>query len=95
ETPEPANGDAVVLLDLVVGGRVGKRQRQDPLILEVDSAAAMMADVYIGQAGPTVFVTRGVPPDFVEIAEEPEDFELPPSPERITPRRDRIDDDED
>jgi len=73
----------------------GVHRTEDPLILEVDSAAALMADVYIGQAGPTVFVTRGVPPDFVEIAEEPEDFELPPSPERISPRRDRIDDDED
>ena len=73
----------------------GVHRTEDPQILEVDSAAALLADVYIGQAGPTVFVTRGVPPDFVEIAEEPEDFELPPSPERITPRRDRIDDEED
>lgn len=73
----------------------GVYRTEDPLILEVDAAAALMTDVYIGQAGPTVFVTRGVPPDFVEIAEEPEDFEVPPTPERIAPRRKRINDYED
>jgi len=73
----------------------GVYRTEDPQILEVDAAAALMTDVYIGQAGPTVFVTRGVPPDFVEIAEEPEDFEAPPIPERIAPRRKQIDDYED
>jgi putative RNA 2'-phosphotransferase len=73
----------------------GVHRTEDPQILEVDAAAALLADVYIGQAGPTVFVTRGVPPDFIEIAEEPEDFEMPPTPERIVPRRQRINDFED
>ena len=68
----------------------GVYRTEDPQILEVDSAAALLADVYIGQAGPTVFVTRGVPPDFIEVAEEPDDFVLPPPPEQMAPRRKRI-----
>jgi putative RNA 2'-phosphotransferase len=73
----------------------GVHRTEDPQILEVDAIAALMADVYIGQAGPTVFVTRGVPPDFVEIADEPAEFEMPPTPDRIAPRRKRINDFED
>ena len=73
----------------------GVHRTEDPQILEVDAAAALLADVYIGQAGPTVFVTRGVPLVFLEVAEEPEDFVEPPTPERIAPRRKRIDDRED
>lgn len=73
----------------------GVYRTEDPQILEVDSAAALLSDVYIGQAGPTVFVTRGIPPDFIEIAEEPEDFEMPPTPERRAPRRSRVEEEED
>jgi putative RNA 2'-phosphotransferase len=68
----------------------GVHRTEDPQILEIDAAAALMSDVYIGQAGPTVFVTRGVPPDFVEIAVEPEGFVPPDPPERMVPRRERI-----
>ena len=68
----------------------GVYRTEDPQFLEVDAAAALLADVYSGQAGPTVFVTRGIPPDFVEIAEEPEGFVPPPPPERMAPRRQRI-----
>jgi len=63
---------------------------EDPQILEIDAAAALLSDVYIGQAGPTVFVTRGVPPDFIDIAEEPEGFVPPPMPELRAPRRQNI-----
>ncbi len=68
----------------------GVHRTEDPQILEIDAAASLMADVYIGQAGPTVFVTRGIPPDFVEIAVEPEGFVPPAAPERMAPRRERI-----
>jgi putative RNA 2'-phosphotransferase len=70
--------------------KAGVHRTEDPMILEVDAAAALLADVYIGQAGPTVFVTRGVPPDFIEIANEPEDYVPPPPPEQLAPRRKRI-----
>jgi putative RNA 2'-phosphotransferase len=70
----------------------GIHRTEDPIILEIDAAAALLADVYIGQAGPTVFVTRGVPPDFTEEAEEPEDFVEPDPPEHRTPRRRNIND---
>lgn len=69
----------------------GVYRTEDPQIIEVDSAAALLADVYIGKAAPTVFVTRGVPPDFLEMAEEPEGFEPPPPPERRPPRRQQVD----
>jgi putative RNA 2'-phosphotransferase len=59
----------------------GVHRTEDPQILEVDAAAALLADVYIGRAGPTVFVARGIPPDFVSIASTPEGFVPPPPPE--------------
>ena len=65
----------------------GVHRTEDPQIIEIDAAAAMLADVYIGQAGPTVFVTRGVPPDFITPAEEPEGFVPPEPPEQLAPRR--------
>jgi putative RNA 2'-phosphotransferase len=68
----------------------GVHRTEDPQILEVDAAAALLGGVYIGQAGPTVFVTRGMPPDFIEMADEPEGFEPPPLPERRAPRRKHI-----
>jgi putative RNA 2'-phosphotransferase len=74
--------------------QAGVHRTEDPQILEVDAAAALLADVYIGQAGPTVFVTRGIPHDFIEIAEEPEGFVPPPPPERLAPRRSRISEDD-
>jgi len=70
----------------------GVHRTEDPQILEIDAAAALLSDVYIGQAGPTVFVTRGVPPDFIDIAVEPEGFVPPAPPERMAPRRERIND---
>jgi putative RNA 2'-phosphotransferase len=65
----------------------GVHRTEDPQILEVDAAAALLAAVYIGQAGPTVFVSRGIPPDFINVAEEPEEFVPPEPPEQIAPRR--------
>ena len=74
----------------------GVHRTEDPMILEIDAAAALLADVYIGRAGPTVFVARGIPPDFVSRAHTPEGFVPPPPPVMEGPdRRDRVGGDED
>ena len=73
----------------------GVHRTEDPQIIEVDAAAALLGGVYIGKAGPTVFVTRGVPPDFLEIAKVPEGFTPPPPPERSSSHRSRVSDTED
>ncbi len=65
----------------------GVHRTEDPQILEVDAAAALLADVYIGRAGPTVFVARGIPPDFVSLATTPEGFVPPPPPAAEGPGR--------
>ncbi len=67
----------------------GIHRTEDPTILEVDAAAALLADVYIGRAGPTVFVSRGIPPDFVGRAQTPEGFVPPPPPAEGTTQRER------
>lgn len=47
----------------------GKVRTQDPVILEIDAAAAQSAGVVIQRAGKTVYLTDEVPPEFIHRAE--------------------------
>ncbi|MBN1109405.1 MAG: RNA 2'-phosphotransferase [Methanomassiliicoccales archaeon] len=57
--------------DALSAGRV---RVENPVILEVDTAAAIEAGNVISKAGKTVFLVREIPPEFLSRKEEEEDL---------------------
>jgi putative RNA 2'-phosphotransferase len=55
----------------------GRVRVKEPIILEIDAAAAREAGVVIKKAGKTVYITEEMPPEFVRQSERVEE-ELPP-----------------
>jgi len=50
----------------------GKVRVEEPIILEIDAAAAIASGNVISQAGKTVFLAQEIPPEFLSRKEEEE-----------------------
>lgn len=55
--------------------RAGSVRTEEPMILEIDTIGCEEYGIIIGKAAKTVYLCDEVPPEFITVAEEPEDDE--------------------
>ncbi|MBW3582898.1 MAG: RNA 2'-phosphotransferase [Euryarchaeota archaeon] len=55
----------------------GRVRIEEPIILRIDAKAAVTNGVDIRRAGKQVYIAEDIGPEYLEVAEEPEDFQVP------------------